>query len=343
MKKQFLLLTIAVVMLILSACAEAQPTENGQISEHEEPTAITSNEAEATDEQADENHATVVVTTEENEANKHIESSPSNAVGGLERECYLHTYPFCGGCIFDIFIIEEIVSLEDFGDWVVPLRAMRSSPYDECLINAVTLIEHFNISREVFQQVLDNLHPFAWRHMNLDVLYSGDWDLINQYYHIENEELHRQLAQERHDQYYSEQLMELQQLQQTINANVSGQYSLYFHDIWTYVNFLGSPTLGHNIIWMQELIDVGEYDRINIVELVNHFNMPVEAFERLEREYNINLFTHYNLDVIFSDDPVLIADYYSAENEAAHTAIVETAFEQFVAMHGIPDTSWMLD
>jgi hypothetical protein len=80
---------------------------------------------------------------------------------------------------------------------------------------------------------------------------------------------------------------------------------------------------------MRELVDAGQYERVNIVELLtNHFDMPRDAFERLIVRYRVYQLTHYNLDVIFSGDQELIESYYSIENEVAHSAKVQAALSR---------------
>jgi len=253
--------------------------------------------------------------------------------------CHMHSDSFHA---FSVFIIHGeddrplgIVCIDDFLAWSDPLRAHRTSPYDECLANLYTFINYFNIPRERFQQLIDDTGIDFMLHFNLDILYSGDWELINAYYDIANQELHDQLSQARQDAFYVEAIGELQQV---INNNTN--MSRYFHDILTYATFMRGKSFFHR--WMWNLINAGEYERVNIVEFVNYFRIPRESFERFVREYHMNLFTHYNIDVIFSGDWDLIMSYYAAENEAAHTAIVQAAFDRYTAMHGAPDTSWML-
>ena len=222
--------------------------------------------------------------------------------------------------------------MEDYFAWALPLMEMRSSPYDECLVNIVTFVEHFGITREVFQQVINNyrLDTSAFVHFNLDVIYSGNWALIEEYYSIENEELHFQLMNERRDAYYSVRLMELQQV---VNDNVN-DFSIYFHDIWTYASFTPPGGKASTSRWMQRLVHDGEYERVNLIEFLNHTRLTRESFERWMNEDNMRLFTHYNLDIIFSGDEQLMRQYYSAENQPIHTAQVQAAFNQHVATYG---------
>jgi len=162
----------------------------------------------------------------------------------------------------------------------------------------------------------------------LDVIYSGDWDLINQYYCIENADVFVEMVNERRDRYYTDKLKELQQ---TVNNNVTAKHSIYVHDIWTYVSFMMPVGSQMFSLWMQELIDAGEYERVNIVEFAYHFYASrggdsIAAFRRFYEEDNMQIYTHYNLDVIFSGDQALIDSYYAKENEAQHTAIVQAAW-----------------
>ena len=271
-------------------------------------------------------------TTEE--VDEWIESAEVFVVnfGGGDRMCHIHSLFFCYH-IGEFFISQDIVSWEDFYEWALPLMEMRSSPYDECLVNIVTFVEHFGIAREVFQQVIDHyrLDLSTVAHFNLDIIYSGDRALIEEYYRIENEELHFQLIHELRDAYYSVRLMELQQI---VNENVS-EHSVYFYDIWTYVNFVSPQGRSWHSRWMQDLINAGEYERVNIVEFINWARLPREIFEyRVTVENDLTLFTHYNLDIIFSGDEQLIRQYYSTENQAAHTAQVQAAFNQHIAANG---------
>ena len=101
--------------------------------------------------------------------------------------------------------------------------------------------------------------------------------------------------------------------------------------------------------WIEGLVDAGEYDRVNIVELIYYFGLDREGLtpgmsiiEHWANEHNMSIFTHYNLEILLSGDSELIRAYYSIENEAAHTAQVQARFDEYVAIHGMPDTSWMI-
>ena len=313
MEKYFKLLSIAIIVvfiLILSACSRASEVANEQASELSIETIID-------------------LTVEEHKTCEPLEYLTLNGVGGDENRCLIHTLSFCGA-VFDHFISQNIIKIEDFHEWANPLRELY---YDECSVNIVTFIEHFGIPRETFQQVIDIYRLDHRSHFNLDIIYSGNWALIEQYYSIENQELHWQLAHERRHRFFSKRLIEAQQI---VNSNVT-EKSLYFHDIWTYASF-NSPGFKESYYnWMQGLIDAGEYERVNIVEFVKSRSgngLTKEVFEHWIREDNLNLFTHYNVDIIFSGDPQLIAEYYSAANQATHTAQVLSAFNQHVAAHG---------
>lgn len=147
------------------------------------------------------------------------------------------------------------------------------------------------------------------------------------------------MAYEREDKHFSEELMRLQRI---VNKNAS--MSRYYHDVWTYASFVSPAGKRQILDWMQGLIESGQYDRVNIVELViNHERLSRESFESFATKHNMHIFTHYNLDVIFSGDPRLVAEYYSMKNESRHTMQVRAAFEQFVSKYGQPDLSWRLD
>lgn len=249
-------------------------------------------------------------------------------------ECRIHTGAFHSFCVF---LSEGVVCIDAFDEWVIPLIAQRTSHYDECLMNLSTFIEHFDITRDVFQQVIDNnLFAGFWLVNQIDVLFSGDRELIEQFYSIDNMMMHHDMAQEREREYFSMRIMELQQ---TVFDNA--EMSRYFHDVWTYIGLTGGLSFAHR--WMQQLVENGNYDGVNIVAFVNYFRLTQDAFEHWVDEFDMQLFTHYNAEVIFSRDQQLIQSYYSIENEVAHTTQVQEAFEQYAATHGSPDTSWMLD
>lgn len=236
--------------------------------------------------------------------------------------------------------LHDVINRDNFVDWAWPLwDEMRNSSYSYCLVNLVTFVEHFGISKEVFQQVVDSARIDHRTHINLDVLYSGDWTLINQYNSIENDELHWQIGDERRTTYFATKFRELQRI---VYDNASGYYSIYFHDVWTYLYFVPNAGQAWHFLWMQALVDAGEYDRVNIIEFLSTTNLDKEIFGYRVNDWNLNIFTHYNVDILFSGDEQLIRQYYSIENEAAHTAQVQAAFDQYVATYGPPDTSWMV-
>jgi len=253
-------------------------------------------------------------------------------------ECGIHSGAFH---TFDDFTLEGIVSVEDLRAWSIPLLEQRSSPYDECLVNLSTFIDYFGITRERFQQFVDGLSPtvrYAAR-FNIDVLFSGDRELIERFYSIDNIMLHQQMLYDGEYRYLAERIKYLQQI---VNDNTV-EMSRYFHDIWTYASFMRTGGQWMFLDWMQNLVDTGEYERVNMVEFVSYFGLPRSTLEQFIEEFDMHLFTHYNLDVIFSGDQQLIQNYYSIENEATHTAQVQETFERYAATHGSPDTSWMLD
>ena len=155
------------------------------------------------------------------------ETAEDVGIGGDFRQCLVHSGYYH---ILDPFI-GTLVSLDDFSEWALPLRAKWTSPHDECLINLSTFIEHFGITREKIQQFIDDTRIDFFLEYNLGVLFSGDRALIEAYYDIKNEELHAKRASDRRDEYYSERLMSLQRI---VNKNAS--MSKHYHDIWTYAS-----------------------------------------------------------------------------------------------------------
>ena len=254
--------------------------------------------------------------------NMSSDANTAEGIGGDYRECYHHSAFFCSGAAFDYFVTRDIISTEDLTAWGLPLRKMRASPHDECLVNVVTFIEYFDIPREVFQQTIDYYQLDFSTELNLDVLYSGDVALIEQYYSIENEELHRQMILEREVSYVIERIKAYQEI---VNEHVSSQYSRYYHDIWTFAKFY--PDMARTAIyrWMKPLIDAGEYENINIFQLIRDLEISEEYFTRQVLNYDMEFLTHYNIEILFSDDQRLIEEYYSIENESYHTKQVRTA------------------
>jgi len=284
------------------------------------------------------------------ETNLSTETNSSASIGGDSRRCNTHSVFFCSDARFDPFISLEIICLDDFHAWALPLRPFWACPEDECVVNLVTFIEYFEIPREVFQYVMErSFYRELGVYINLDVLYSGDWALIEEHYSIANEELHRQLGLESRIYYSTIMLLDLQQV---VNVNNTNR-SMYFHDVWTFASL--TPNMISDVaFWMLHLINRGEYDKVNIVELLNRngwltrpatvidgmaFPSGREMFEELVNRHNMNLFTHYNIDIISSGDWELIEQYYAIENQAAHTAQVQAAFEQHVALYGMPDVN----
>jgi len=266
------------------------------------------------------------------------EWSSEDHTGLPNHDCRLHSSAF-HSYNFLLSLDGDFICIEKFYEWALPLYTARTSSYDECTVNLYTIINQFDISRELFQYLLDTRNQSTTRHYNLDILFSGDRALIEAYYCASNSSLHNQLGRESQHRRSLERIAELQLI---VDANTSNM-SRHFHDIWTFASFIAfaEPTYR----WMQRLVDAGEYERVNIVELVN--NPPTRiirtGFERLMQNTNLHLFTHYNLDIIYSGDWDLILAYYAIENQPLHDAQVQAAFNRHVAIHGMPDISWQLN
>ena len=266
-------------------------------------------------------------------------------IGGPLFECSHHTFNLFHSYSMFWELAEDLVCVHDIVAWEAPLREIEAYTH-ECLVNYLTFIEYFGISREAFQERIDNN---IWMYIRfggetLDVLYSGNRTLIDQFFAQDG--LAVQGASERERRYWTEKIIAAQE---EVNENTAGM-SLYFHDVWTYFHFSGNMSMNYH--WMRALIDAGEYDRVNIVEFINHVRLYRESslspgmsiFEHWATHDNLNIFTHYNFEVLLSGDMARIRAYYAIENEAAHTAQVQARFQQYVATHGYtPDTSWMID
>ena len=251
--------------------------------------------------------------------------------------CHLHSMYFCGFAFANPFVNLGIIDPYDFFRWSMPLlEKMQDSSHDECLVNIVAMIEHFGITREVFQQVIIDYSLERRWHFNLDVIYSGDWNLINQYYDVQNEFAQFQMVMEREQEYFTGRINAVQARAIAYSSEVSGRslgnnhvMSRYFHDIATFIGLSGSADWFY-ITWVRHR----SYDQINIVEFANHFygdNRDVFAY--WVTELGMNLYTHYNLDIIFSDDWDLILEYYAIENQAYHSALVQAARDGYGPTH----------
>ena len=260
-----------------------------------------------------------------------------DGIGGDEsRRCLIHAPSFHA---FDIFIY-DVICAEDFAAWYVPLMRMRTSPYDECLANLYTFIAHFGLTREQFQQRIDETRADFGIEYDLDILFGGNRALIEAHYCITNEELHRHIAIERQIAYITEGIKAFQEI---IDARTSSHFSRYFHDIWTFAQFYPEIARFSIYYWMRDLIEIGEYDKVNLSQFISDRNVGEEFFTSQIANYNMDIYTHYNIEILFSGNQRLIQSYYSATNEAIHTSHVQAAFEQHAAIHGAPDTSWMLE
>ena len=183
---------------------------------------------------------------------------------------YLNGLPWCHNHAWSfheaigILATSLEITNEDYFIWFRPLREKQNDLHGECYLNIVSFIEHFNIPRYIFQQALDeNPGINHFNHINLDVIYSGDWDLINTYYHVDNWDEHVRLGQEREIEFH---LVNIYALQQIVNDNVSGRFSSHFHDIWSFAQhyqFRGGG--GAQVyMWMRPLVAAGLYDEVNM-------------------------------------------------------------------------------
>jgi len=244
-----------------------------------------------------------------------------------------------------MFSMSGLFASEEIRAWSMPLweQVVQTG---EPLVNVYTFIQHFNVSREVFEEVISHEKQFYFWFggETTDVLYSGNWALVDQFF-LEGGQA-SYLAMERENRYFSERIMAAQQL---VNENATWEMSRYFHDIWTYLHFSNGKSHFYRL-WMRDLVEAGEYNRVNIVDFINHFGLDRPSslspgrtiFEHWVRHDNMNIFTHYNLDILLSGSWTLIREYYSIENEHLHTAAVQARFDAHVERYGMPDTSWML-
>ena len=337
MKKYFVLLLFIFTLVLLTGCSQTASTiENEQPYVPYYSNTTTEQTITATNE--------TIILTESEQVDTPAEMHELDGIGLYGwHECERHYDLFHN---YDFFwqLARGLVCSDDVYAWEVPLRDLEATT-GECLVNFFTFINYFNIPREAFQELIDN--NFMWYFQfggdTLDILYSGDWVLVDQFFSAGGPA--GRGANERSNRYWSERIMTLQQV---VYKNTT-EMSWYFHDVWTHSHF----TIGKDMTswWMQNLIDAGEYDRVNIVEFLTFFdlyrpssiNPSVTAFENIANRHNMDIFTHYNFDILLSGDWDLIRDYYCITNEAAHSAQVQARFDAYVAANGYtPDTSWMI-
>ena len=249
--------------------------------------------------------------------------------------------------LFSFQLIPSFVSDDAFLEWAIPLWQLEEQT-DECLVNLLSFITYFGITREAFQSYInDNIRRyFQYGGDIIDVLFSGDTALVEQYFGVDNAMLIWQERMDRQERYWNKRVTIAQQ---RVNENTT-EMSWYFHDVWTYTYLTDNSWGWHYTMWMRDLVAAGEYDRVNVVEFINYFELYREgltpgmtAFEHWANEFNMNIFTHYNFDILLSGDWDLIRDYYCITNQAAHSAQVQARFDAYVAANRYtPDTSWMV-
>jgi len=336
-----LVLTVGLVLVLLSGCIDLiVVSDDTQLLE------VDSDIYNATDEPIDITPNEVLNYIEDGSEDIYAEIyGIEDSIGGV------HHYPSCAHAEFfhDITIFTGIgdsptvVDIEVVRTWSFPL-VQQEIATGECLINIFTFIQYFEISREVFQELIDSNIWWYFRYGGsaLDVLYSGDRALVDEFFRWDGRA--GQEAFEREERHWSGRIMELQQI---VIENTT-EMSRYFHDILTWSYFSNNKSM--RVYWMQELIDAGEYDRVNVVEMITYFGLDrlnslspgFTTFEHWTNERNLNIYTHYNFDVLLSNDWDLIREYYSIANEQLHTAQRQERFDDYVSRHGAPDTSWML-
>ena len=118
-------------------------------------------------------------------------------------ECQDHVLFFH---LFDIFIDSGIVGADELNEWLLPLRE-EERYLVRCLANLSTFIDHFSISREILQELVDNDIEWYARFGGdtLNILYSGNSALIDQFFSFENRAQISRETHERRRNYFSEQ------------------------------------------------------------------------------------------------------------------------------------------
>ena len=79
--------------------------------------------------------------------------------------------------------IQELVGEENFYEWVE--ESEKSTPRDGCPYPEASIyefIKHFGISRQELEDVYYNTSTYYNRVFNFDILYSGDPELVDEYY-----------------------------------------------------------------------------------------------------------------------------------------------------------------
>ena len=250
--------------------------------------------------------------------------------------------------LYSFQLIPSFVSDDAFLEWAIPLWDLEEQT-GECLVNLLSFITYFGITREAFQAYVDgNIRRyFQFGGDIIDVLFSGDSALIEQYFSVNNAMLIWQERMDRQEIYWNERVTTAQR---RVRENTS-EMSWYFHDVWTYFYLTDNSRGWYYTMWMRDIVEAGEYESVNIAEFIEHFELDrpsslspgITIFEHWANYFNMNIFTHYNFDILLSGDWNLIRDYYCITNEPLHTAQVQARFNAYVAANGYTqDTSWMV-
>jgi hypothetical protein len=172
MKRNILICLILIAVIIISACSN--------------------HDAEAAQVIAVDNTPEVIDTVYDAESTQNNAAHDIELSNELEEELSLGGYHECRHqSSFHSFPWQllDLIEMEAFYSWLADMRAMDDSISDPtCLtphVNIVNFVRHFDISREDFQTILDNDPIYYVRHHfghDLDVLFSGDDALIEQFY-----------------------------------------------------------------------------------------------------------------------------------------------------------------
>jgi len=135
---------------------------------------------------------------------------PGAFIPGVRREGLEESIKLCREHVllfhsFDIFTESGIINIDTLNEWLLPLREQERYS-GGCVASLLTFVEYFDISKEVFQEFINSDIEWYARFGGdtLDVLYSGDMSLIDEFFCFENGRRISQAVNERRNNPFSE-------------------------------------------------------------------------------------------------------------------------------------------
>ncbi|MCL2212702.1 MAG: hypothetical protein FWB93_02560 [Oscillospiraceae bacterium] len=339
MKKYTIAIIIALILALLLGCSSVTNDNESQDTNDEINADILNNE----NDEKETNINDIEIECNEKDSDLTSETNDhDHALGGgsgANWNCYLHAPHFCKYFLGN-FLSAAGLTNEEFHLWAGPLRAARTSLYDECTVNIATMIEYFNIRRETIEEMTAGSYSGFCTFLSapgiLDILFSGDREMMEEFFCIENHDYFLQLERDTETKFV---LALIRDAQEIIDANAS-PVSRHFNDIYTFVRLISPDRLFFDQwSWIRDLLEVGDYDSINIATYISRFHgrrehylgpqsdaLLTQRFLNIVAQTDLELYMHINAELlmqgVLSGDMSAIKSYYSIENQAMHNAAV---------------------